>query len=366
MNNPTINSPASSPGTAPSVLRPEESRRWAWLRSREMLLLVIFFGVLVINLNLSPYFLGVDNLVNVFQLSIEKAMMALTMTFVIISAEIDLSVASMMALCATVFGILFQNGAPVLVAMLGALITGAACGAFNGLMIAYLGLPSLAVTLAGLVGYRGLAFVLLEDKSASGFPDSFIAFGHSNIPGLPFPPTLVLFALLLALCVAVLHFSAFGRRLFVIGNNKEAARFAGVDVKRIKWSIYVAAGLMSALAGLVYATRIGSVRADLSDGAELDVITMVVLGGVSIFGGSGSLLGVFLSILIVLSLRNGMSLGNINGSVQTSVIGSLLVLSLLLPNVFHDARVAWRRLRRAPDRPIRKDGLLPATSEAKP
>jgi len=358
-------STTSVPSSQPSALRPEQSRRWAWLRSREMLLLLIFIGVVIVNLNLSPYFLGIDNLVNVFQLSIEKAMMALTMTFVIISAEIDLSVASMMALCATVFGVLFQNGAPVPIAIIGALVVGAVCGAFNGLMIAYLGFPSLAVTLAGLVGYRGLAYVILEDRSASGFPDSFVAFGQSNIPGLPFPPTLVLFALLLALCVAVLHFSAFGRRLFVIGNNKEAARFAGVNVKRIKWSIYVAAGLMSALAGLVYATRIGSVRPDAADGAELDVITMVVLGGVSIFGGSGSLLGVALSVLIVLSLRNGMSLGSINGSFQTSVIGGLLILSLLLPNVFHDARVAWRRLRRVPDHPVRKDGVPKVISDSK-
>jgi len=340
----TINAvePALEPN--PEIV-PATSRSWAWLRRREMLLLLIFIAVLVININLSPYFLGIDNLVNVFQLSIEKAMIALIMTLIIISGEIDLSVAAVMGLCATIFGALYQNNVPLPLAALLTLGVGLLCGAFNGLWIAYGNLPSLAVTLAGLVGYRGLSFVILEDKSVTNFPDWFIALGQ-NIGGLRFPPTLLVFVVLFIIFGIVLHFSAFGRRVYVIGNNKEAARFSGVNVRRIKWTLYVVSGALSALAALVYAARVGTVRPSVADGFELDIITMVVLGGVSIFGGSGTLPGVGLSVLIVLSLRNGMQLANINGSVQTSTIGALLVLSLLLPNVFHDVRLAWRRRKR--------------------
>ena len=321
------------------------SVRWAWLknglRSREALLALILIAVLLINAQLSPYFFGVDNLVNVFQTSIEAAIMTLTMTFIILSAEIDLSVAAMMGLCAVIFGTLYQGGMAVPLAMILTIGVGGLCGAFNGLWIAYLGLPSLAVTLAGLIGYRGLAYVILQDQSVSGFPAWFTALGQTNIPGLPVPATLVLFVVLFIVCFIALHFLTFGRRIYAVGNNKVAARFAGVNVRRTKWTLYVLSGIMSAVAGLVYATRIGSVNGDVANGYELNVITMVVLGGVSIFGGSGTLVGVGLSVLVVLSLQNGMSLANINGSVQTSVIGLLLILSLLLPNVFADLRTWW-------------------------
>ncbi len=326
----------------------DTSRRWTWLGSREILLLVIFVGVVILNISLSPFFLGIDNLVNVFQLSIEKAIIALIMTLIIINGEIDLSVAAIMGLCATLFGWFFRAGVPVPLAALYTLGVGALCGAFNGMWIAYLGLPSLAVTLAGLIGYRGLGYVILEDKSVTNFPGWFGALGQSNIPGLAFPVTLVLFVVLFLIFFAILHFSAFGRYVYAIGNNKEAAHFAGVPVRRTKLTLFILSGFISALAGLVYAARVGTVRPNVGEGFELDIITMVVLGGVSIFGGSGSLVGVGLSMMVVLSLRNGMTLGNINGSVQTGVVGALLILSLLLPNLFHDARTAWRRRKSVP------------------
>jgi rhamnose transport system permease protein len=333
----------------------EKSRRWAWLRSRELLLLVIFVGVIFVNIQLSPFFLGVDNLVNVFQLSIEKATIALIMTLVIISGEIDLSVAAIMGLCATLFGWFYQSGVPIPLAALYTLVVGGICGAFNGMWIAYLGLPSLAVTLAGLVGYRGLGYVILEEKSVTNFPDWFSALGQKNIPGLPFPPTLLLFAIFFLLFLGILHLSSVGRYVYAIGNNKEASHFAGVRVRRYKLLLFVMSGLMSALAGLMYATRVGTVRANVGEGFELDIITMVVLGGVSNLGGSGTLIGVGLSVMVVLCLRNGMNLANINGSIQTSVIGLLLVLSLLLPNVFRDARQVWRRLKPVPVTPQKED-----------
>ena len=319
--------------------------------------------MILINIQLSPFFLGIDNLVNVFQVSNDKAIIALIMTFIIISGEIDLSVAAVMALCATLFGWFYRAGVPIPLAALYTLIAGGLVGAFNGMWIAYLGLPSLAVTLAGLVGYRGLAYVILEDKSVTNFPEWFTALGHEQVLGLPLPPTLFMFALLFVIFLVILHRSSFGRYVYAIGNNKEAAHFAGVPVKRYKFSLFVVSGVMSALAALVYTAYYGTVRPDVANGNELDIITMVVLGGVSIFGGSGSLVGVALALLTVLSIRNGMSLSNINGSVQTSVIGLLLVLSLLLPNVFHDARQAWRRMKPASPVP-RKEEVAPSSTSS--
>ncbi|HEU5098966.1 MAG TPA: ABC transporter permease [Roseiflexaceae bacterium] len=320
------------------------TRIWERLRSWEGLLLAVLVVVIIINIVRSPFYLGIDNQVNLFQLSIEKIIVALMMTAIIINGEIDLSVASMMGLSACILARLHELGAPLPLAILACLLAGALCGAFNGFWVAYLGLPSLAVTLAGLIGFRGLARVLLGDRSIGGFPAWFAALGQQPLLG-PFPLALIVFFVLLALAVVVLQFSALGRYVYVIGNNSEVARYSAVRVRRIKMLMFVASSLVAAVAGVLLAARLGAVRGNTADGFELDIITMVLLGGVSIFGGTGSLVGVGLSILIILNLRNGMSLVNITGNTQTGVIGALLVLSVLLPNWARDARAIWARRR---------------------
>ncbi len=162
----------------------------------------------------------------------------------------------------------------------------------------------------------------------------------------------MIFFVLFVVAAVVLHFSAFGRYVFVIGNSRDAARFSGVDVRRIKLLVYVMSGLTASLAGLLYVSRLGAVRASLAEGFELDIITMVLLGGVSIFGGSGSLIGVGLSILVVLSLRNGMSLSGVTGNTQTSIIGGVLILSVLIPNLLREAD-QFRHRRNAVARPAK-------------
>ena len=320
------------------------TRLWKSIGRWESLLVVILAAVLVVNINLSPHYLQLNNQINLFQLSIEKIIVALAMTLIIINAEIDLSVASVMGLAACILAAFHEQGAPLAVGIAAALGAGVICGAFNGFWVAYVGLPSLAVTLAGLIGYRGVARILLEDRSIGDFPDWFDALGQQAFIG-PFPLALILFALLVVLAIVVLQSSAFGRYIYVIGNNREVARYSGVDVKRVKMLLFVASGFMAALAGLLLAARLGAVRGNTADGFELDIITMVLLGGVSIFGGSGTLTGVFLSILIILNLRNGMSLVNITGNTQTGVIGLLLILSVLLPNWAQGIGVALKRRR---------------------
>ncbi len=318
------------------------TRVWEVVRRWESLLVVILVAVLVINVNLSPFYLQWNNQINLFQLSIEKIMIALVMTLIIINAEIDLSVASIMGLAACTLAALHEQGVSVGVGIGVALAAGVLCGAFNGFWIAYVGLPSLAVTLAGLIGYRGVARILLEDRSIGDFPAWFNALGQQGLIG-PLPLSLLIFALLLVLTIIVLQSAAFGRYVYVIGNNRDVARYSGVNVQRVKMALFIASGFVSALAGLLLAARLGAVRGNTADGFELDIVTMVLLGGVSIFGGSGTLTGVFLSILIILNLRNGMSLVNITGNTQTGVIGLLLILSVLLPNLAQWLRTLFTR-----------------------
>ena len=311
------------------------------LKSWEGLLLAILVVVVTMNVIRSPYYLGVDNIMNLFQLSIEKIIVALIMTVIIISGEIDLSVASIMGLAASALGCLFQARVPMPVAIAVALLSGLAAGLFNGFWVAQAGLPSLAVTLAGLIGYRGLARIFIQDHSIGGFPEWFNALGQQRIVG-PLTVSIIIFFILFLIVAVALHGSGLGRLVYAIGNNAQAARYAGVRVKLIKLALFGVSGLVAALAGILYGARLGSVRGDIAAGFELDVITIVLLGGVSIFGGSGNIIGVGLSILVILNLRNGMGLANITGNTQTSVVGALLILSVLVPNLVHALKTKWK------------------------
>lgn len=311
------------------------------LRSWEGLLFGILAVVVLLNITQTPYYLGVENIVNLFQLSIEKVIVALIMTLIIINGEIDLSVASVMGLAACVFAFLFHHGTPMPLALLAALLSGLVAGLFNGFWVTFVGLPSLAVTLAGLIGYRGVARILLRDRAIGGFPDWFNAVGQQPLLG-PVTLSIIIFVLLFVVVAITLHNSALGRLIYVIGNNQQAARYSGVRVRLVKMILFAASGTVSALAGLLYTARLGSVRGDMASGFELDIITMVLLGGVSIFGGSGNLAGVGLSILVILNLRNGMGLASITGNTQTSVIGALLILSVLVPNMTQSLQIRWK------------------------
>jgi rhamnose transport system permease protein len=312
------------------------------LRSWEGLLLLCLLVVLTLNITRVSNYLTVSNQINLFQLSIEKAIVILAMTFVIISGEIDLSVASMMGLSAAMTAHLFERGVAMPLAVLAALGAGAIFGLLNGYFVAVLGLSSLAVTLAGYIGFRGLAQVLVEDRSVGGFPVWFTELGQKGLAG-PVPLALLIYAILAVIATGVLHFSGFGRLTYVIGSSAQVARFSGVSVARTKMTIFMVSGLAAALAGVLMAARLGAVRASTAEGFELDIITVVLLGGVSIFGGVGSMIGVLLSTYLVLNLRNGLGIAGVTGNTQTGVIGLLLILSVLLPNLAGRVRERLRR-----------------------
>ena len=305
----------------------------ARLKSWEGFLLLSLLVIIGINTGMSPEFLTVGNQINLFQLSIEKIIVALVMTFIIINGEIDLSVGSMMGLSACAFGWMVKEqgvAAPAAIAI--SLGIGVLGGALNGWFITRVGLPSLVVTLATLIGFRGLARVRVEDRGLTDFPDWFDALGQQGLIG-PLPFALVAFAVLFLILCIVLERSGFGRKTQVIGTNREVAEFAGIDTDRHKMILFIASGTIAAFAGLLYAARVGAVRGDVANGFELDIITIVLLGGVSIFGGTGSLIGTLLAILIVLNIRNGMALLNITGHIQTGVIGLLLIASVIVPRL---------------------------------
>jgi rhamnose transport system permease protein len=311
----------------------------------ETLLVVLLIATFVMGSSIADSFLSGTNLSLASADLMEKAIMALGLTLVVIAGEIDLSVASVLGLSSALLGELVDKGVPLGVAIALCLVAGALCGLFNGLLVARVGLPSLVVTLGTLALFRGLAFVVLGDRAVSEFPTGFLNFGFNTVPGTLIPWPAVVFAVLAVITFFVLHRSWIGRQLYAIGNNAQAARFSGVDVARIKIGLFVASGTLSALAGVVFTARFASARPDNALGFELDVITAVLLGGVSIFGGSGTLVGVVLGLFLIGALRNSLGLADVGAEKQSIVIGTLLIVSVMGTNALRGVqeRAARRR-----------------------
>jgi rhamnose transport system permease protein len=263
----------------------------------------------------------------------EMGLMMLPMAFIIITGNIDLSVASIMAMCASLLGYLHIQGVNIWVAAVAAIILGVLGGTLNGFLIARVKLPALVVTLGTYAFYRGIAYGLLGDQAATGYPESFTFLGQGTLGEIRFPFSAVVFIFFALIFGLVLHKTTFGRYLYAIGNSEEAARYSGVSVTRIKMTIFMLSGFMSALAGIVIAARFGSTRPDVGTGMELSVITATVLGGINIFGGSGTMIGAILALILIGLMRFGMGLVNVQGQVQSIAIGLLLIFSILLPNI---------------------------------
>lgn len=317
------------------------------LKSWEAFLVLLLLLASGLGMTLSPYFLTAFNISSLTRDLMEKAIMALPMTLIIIAGEIDLSVASVLGLASVLLGVAWNAGVPLWLCICLVLVMGAVAGLLNGLLVTRLGLPSLVVTLGTLALYRGLAYVIIGDQAVSNFPDGFTAFGFGSVPGTLIPWPFIVFVLLALLFLALLHRSWIGRQIYATGNNQEAARFAGIQVARLKLALFVLSGLLSALAGVIFTSRFASARPDNALGFELDVVTIVLLGGVNIFGGRGTLVGVILSLFIIGALRNALGLANISGDIQNIVVGILLIFSVLGPNVVQRIQEALARRRLA-------------------
>jgi rhamnose transport system permease protein len=318
-----------------SALRDRLLARW------ETLLVVLLVTFTLLGTSLSPYFLSASNFSNMTSNLMEKAIMALPLALIIIAGEIDLSVESMAGLSSALLGFVFLLGWPLWIGIPLVLAVGALGGLFNGVLVTRAGLPSLVVTLGTLALYRGLASVVLGPQSVSSWPDWFTNFGFGVVPGTLIPWPFVIFAVLAVAFMFVLHRTWIGRQIFAIGKNKEAARYAGIQVARVKTLLFVLSGTLSALAGIVLTARLSSARADNAQGFVLDVVTATLLGGVNIFGGEGTIAGVVLAIFVIGVLRNGLTLADVSPDVQSVAVGALLILSVAGPTAVRRVRSAW-------------------------
>lgn len=296
----------------------------------ELVLLVILIAVFVINAWATPHFLDVHNLLDSTQLFSEKALIALSMTLVIIGRDIDLSIASIVALCSTAMGWLATHGvgAPGLVAA--SLAVGTAAGMFNGAIITRLQVPAIVVTIGTVSLFRGIPYLVLGDRAYTEYPEAFSDLGQAALFDLV-PYGFVAFVVLAIAFTVALHRSVLGRRLYAYGHNPEAARYCGIPVDAYRFWLFALNGAMCGLASALLTARIGATRPNLATGWDLEVIAVVVLGGVSILGGSGTMPGVVLAILVMGTLTFGLSLHNVAGITMNIVVGLLLITAVALP-----------------------------------
>jgi rhamnose transport system permease protein len=300
--------------------------------SWETLLLGVAIAIFIFNSLASPYFLDVWNLSDATYNFTEKAMIAFAMALLVISGEIDLSVAAIVALASTAMGAAAAAGVDTAGLVAIGLSVGLICGLFNGILVSGLKLPSIVVTIGTMSLFRGISYIVLGDQAYGSYPDDFAYFGQGYVVWA-FSFEFVLFAGLAVAFAILLHATNFGRQVFTIGNNEFAARFSGIPVERVKFILFLLTGLMSGIASICLTSRLGSTRPSIAQGWELEVVTMVVLGGVSILGGSGTIGGVVIAAFVMGLVTFGLGLLNVPGIVMSIFIGLLLILTIALPIV---------------------------------
>jgi rhamnose transport system permease protein len=321
--------PQASPRIIPDKLGTPFRRIMA---SWEVLLLGVAILIFIANSLASPYFLDAWNLSDATFNFTEKAMIAFAMALLVIAGEIDLSVAAIIALASTAMGYAVQMGVgtPGLVAI--GIGVGLACGAFNGFLVAGLKLPSIVVTIGTMSLFRGISYMVLGDQAYGKYPADFAYFGQGYVFWV-ISFEFVLFVMMAIVFAILLHATNFGRQVYVIGNNPFAARFSGVPVERVKFILFLLTGLMSGIAAVCLTSRLGSTRPSIAQGWELEVVTMVVLGGVSILGGSGTIGGVVIAAFVMGLVTFGLGLLNVPGIVMSIFVGLLLIITIAIPIV---------------------------------
>lgn len=296
----------------------------------EGFLLAVTLAIFVVNAFASPYFLDIWNLSDATFNFTEKAIIVLPMAMLIIAREIDLSVASTIALSSTIMGLCAAAGVDTPMLVVIGLGIGLLCGLLNGILVTRFNLSSIVITIGTMSLYRGIAYILLGDQALNSYPESFAWFGQGYVWGaLSFE--FALFILLSAVFVFLLHKTNFGRRTYAIGNNPTAAWYSGINVKRHNLVLFALVGLMAGLASVLLTSRLGSTRPTIAMGWELAVVTMVVLGGVNILGGSGSMVGVIIAAFLMGLVTFGLSLLNVPGIVMSIIVGAMLIVVISLP-----------------------------------
>jgi rhamnose transport system permease protein len=295
-------------------------------------LAVVIIAIAVFGGSTSSQFLTWGNFFNLGLTSGEIAIMALPMTLIVISGEIDLSMASILGMSSAILGVLWAHGWPMPAIFVVLALIGAAAGLFNGLLVTRLGLPSLAVTIGTLALYRGIALIVIGSQTVSDFPASYTTIGVSPVPHTELPWSAGIFVVLAVIFAVVLHLTPAGRSVYAMGANQDAALFAGIRVKRIKTLLFVVSGVICSLAGVLWTFRLSTAVQNNGLGQELSVVAVVLLAGVSIFGGTGTIAGVVLAMLAFAGLQNALLLTNFNQEATGIVTGVLLLASVFVPN----------------------------------
>jgi rhamnose transport system permease protein len=309
-------------------------RRW------ETVLVILLFAICALNSVASPYFLEIHNLFDSTQAFTEKAIIALSMTLIIIGRDIDLSVAAIVALASTVMGWMATLGVGTAGLCAASVAVGAAAGAANGALITRFRVPAIVVTIGTMSLYRGLSYAILGDQAYTSYPADFAELGQGTLFGLV-PYELIVFVVLAIVFTVVLHRTVIGRNLFAYGNNPDAAHYSGVNVDAHRFWFFTVNGALSGLSSAFLTSRIGATRPNMATGWELEVIAVVVLGGVSILGGSGTMAGVILAVFVMGMLTFGLGLMNVPGIMMSIVTGLLLIVAIATPLVIR--RIAARR-----------------------
>ena len=302
-------------------------------RHETILFLVVIVALVILSIQ-AEQFATIDNLLNQGRFLTEVSLVALIMTFVIVTGGIDLSVGSILGLSAIVLGVAWKKlGLPLPLAILTALSVGTLAGLFNGIIITRFKVPPLIATLATLALYRGLAEGISQARSIRGYPEWFFVLGQGEFFGIPTQLWIVAFFTLLT--GFILTYTTWGRATYAIGANETAARFSGIAVDKTKLFIYAASGFAASLAAIIFVSRVSTTRSDMGMGLELDAITEVVLGGTSIFGGKGTIVGTFFGLILIQILKNGLSLAGVKSDGTYIAIGLVLILTLLISNLFN-------------------------------
>lgn len=300
-----------------------------WISGWDVFICFVAIVTLIIGLTAFNNFGSAFNISQMIAGIAERALIVLPMMLLLITRDIDLSVASILALTSVVMGLMLQAGMPLAVSIPLTLLSGAALGAFNGMLVSLVGLPSLVVTLGTMALFRGIGYMLLGTGSVNILPDPLLTFGFTNVPSLPLPWTILPFLLILPIFAVVLHRTATGRRIFAIGGNPMTALYSGIPVDRIRFWLFVFSGTICSVAGIVYTSRLANARANNALGMELDVITIAMLGGVSVFGGKGGIVGVVGALILVALIRNLLGISGVGGDAQSTLIGFMLIAALL-------------------------------------
>ncbi|MDP1730980.1 MAG: ABC transporter permease [Devosia sp.] len=304
------------------------------LLRHETILAVLVVLALIVLASQSDKFFTLDNILNQGRLMTEVGLIAVIMTFVIVTGGIDLSVGSILGLVAILIGVFWKNmGLPLPMAIGLGLVVGTFAGFINGIIITRFRVPPLIATLGTLALYRGIAEGISEARSVRGYPDWFFVLGQGQVLGVP--TQLWLFGIVAVIAAIVLGYTTWGRATYAIGSNETAARFSGLRVDWIKIAIYSSSGFAAALAAAIFVSRVSTTRSDMGAGVELDAITAVVLGGTSIFGGRGTIVGTVLGLILIQALKNGLSLAGVKSDGTIVLIGAVLILTILISNLFH-------------------------------